>query len=286
MNGKQKAWNISTHLLKTAIDILGGKRSMLIFAKLVEELVPIMRQKTDLGVLDFWCPGKIPLWRASTLLTKEPETIDWINSFKNTDIFWDIGANVGQYSLYAALRKLTILSFEPSSSNYYVLSRNIEINEMDDRILALCMAFSDITSLDSFYMANTEIGGALHSFGEAVDWRGQQFSASFIQAMIGFSIDDFIEQFNPPFPNHIKIDVDGNEGKIIKGSAKTLKDKRFKSLLVELDSSRKKYCNDVFTIIENAGLKLHNKEHAPIFNKKDLSPSCNYIFIRSENYGT
>lgn len=282
MNVKQKTLNISMHLLKTAITILGGKRSTLILAKLVEELTPIMNQETDSGIISFFCPGTIPQWRASTLLTKEPETIDWINSFNNTDIFWDIGANVGQYSLYAALRKLTILSFEPSASNYYVLSKNIEINKMDDRILALCVAFNDITSLDSFYMANTEIGGALHSFGEAIDWRGQQFSASFVQSMIGFSIDDFIEQFNPPFPNHIKIDVDGNEGDIVKGAEKTLKDKRLKSLLVELDSEREGYCNDVFAIIEDAGIKLYKRRHAPVRNNSDFSTSYNYIFIRPE----
>jgi len=40
-------------------------------------------------------------WRFKTLFEKEPETIDWINSFRKEDVFWDIGANVGIYSIWA-----------------------------------------------------------------------------------------------------------------------------------------------------------------------------------------
>ena len=62
------------------------------------------------------------------LLTKEPETLEWIDQFKGDKIvFWDIGANVGLYSIYAALKHkdIQIISFEPSVNNLRVLSRNI-----------------------------------------------------------------------------------------------------------------------------------------------------------------
>ena len=43
-------------------------------------------------------------WRVRTILDKEPDTIEWIDNFSidNNDnfIFWDIGANIGLYSLY------------------------------------------------------------------------------------------------------------------------------------------------------------------------------------------
>ena len=39
-------------------------------------------------------------YRIDTFLTKEPETIDWINNFKSNSNFWDIGANIGLYSIY------------------------------------------------------------------------------------------------------------------------------------------------------------------------------------------
>jgi FkbM family methyltransferase len=281
MSLKRKAMNLATQLLKTGIRVFGGSRSTLISAQLAEELAPIISQKTEFGTINFFCPGKIPEWRARTLLTKEPETIEWINTFSDMDVFWDIGANVGVYSLYAALRNIAVLSFEPSPSNYYLLNRNIEINKMDNRISALCIAFNDTTRLDSLYMSSTALGDSENSFAEAIDWKGKPFTASFKQAMIGFSIDDYVRQFNPLFPNHIKIDVDGIENRIIRGATHTLSDKRVLSILVELDSGRENYCKEVMEVIEKAGMKFIKKKHAPIFDNSQYSDGYNYIFMRS-----
>lgn len=43
-------------------------------------------------------------WRFDTLLEKEPDTIEWIDGFRLGETLWDIGANVGIYTIYAALR--------------------------------------------------------------------------------------------------------------------------------------------------------------------------------------
>jgi FkbM family methyltransferase len=281
MSFKQKALNLSTQLMKKTIKVVWGGKSTAILAQISEDIAPILIEKTEFGAINFFCPGKIPECRAKTLLTKEPQTIEWINGFNKTDVFWDVGANVGVYSLYAALRGLLVLSFEPSPSNYYLLSRNIEINKMDENISAYCVALNNETKLDIFYMANTELGGALNSFGEARDWQGKVFEASSKQAMVGFSLDDFIQQFNPPFPNHIKIDVDGIEDSIIKGANDTLKDSRLKSLLIELDTGRKEYTGNVTDIIKDAGLVLYKKEHASFIDDSIFSNVYNHIFIRS-----
>ena len=42
--------------------------------------------------------------RVDRILSKEPETIEWINSFENDSIFFDIGANIGIYTLYSAIK--------------------------------------------------------------------------------------------------------------------------------------------------------------------------------------
>ena len=84
----------------------------------------------------FFVPSKLSLYRVSTILEKEPETIDWIKKFeKNSDneiIFWDIGANVGIYSIFAACYhdKIKIISFEASTSNLRCLSRNNSIRSL------------------------------------------------------------------------------------------------------------------------------------------------------------
>ena len=50
----------------------------------------------------FFVPNQLLEWRVNTCLTKEPETIEWIDGFENKEnlIFWDIGANIGLYSIY------------------------------------------------------------------------------------------------------------------------------------------------------------------------------------------
>jgi len=131
-------------------------------------------------------------------------------------------------------------------------------------------------------MSNTDLGGALNSFGEATDWQGKLFNASLKQAMVGYSVDDFIKKFEPPFPTHIKIDVDGIEDKIVKGSKNTLADNRLKSVLIELDTERLEYCKEVLMLLEQAGFKLFKKEHAPEFDKGKFSFVYNHFFVRPE----
>ena len=255
MDIKQRALLLAIKLLKTGIQIIGRVESALISIEISESLQPTITQKTNFGEIQFFCPNKLAKWRGDTLLTKEPDTIEWINTFDSSDVLWDIGANAGAYSLYAALRDLRVVAFEPSAGNYYLLNKNIEINKMDGRICALCVAFTNNTILDLFYMANTEIGCAMNNFGKAVDWRGDSLINPFRQAIIGYSMDSFIEQFNPPFPNHIKIDVDGIEDKIIDGAQKTLKDKRVKSILIELNTSKDTH-NKVIAILSVYGFEL------------------------------
>ena len=47
--------------------------------------------------------------RMDRMLSKEPETINWINGFDKTTVFFDIGANIGIYSLYSAIVKQNLV---------------------------------------------------------------------------------------------------------------------------------------------------------------------------------
>ena len=71
--------------------------------------------------IDFYIPNQNIIWRVKTLFSKEPETIDFINKFSNKKkiIFWDIGSNIGLYSIYAAVihKNIEVISFEPSINN-------------------------------------------------------------------------------------------------------------------------------------------------------------------------
>lgn len=178
------------------------------------------------------------LWRAETYTTKEPDTIAWIDAFfRSGDVFYDVGANIGQYSLYAAKRlgsDCRVLAFEPEALNYAKLNRNIVVNGLSEPITAYCLAVAGVTGFDTFYVKAFSPGASLHAFGQPIGQGDEAFEPRHRQGMLGVSLDDLVGRFALPFPNHIKIDVDGIEDQIIYGAERVLGDSRLKSALVEV----------------------------------------------------
>jgi len=269
-------------LIRFGIDIriLGKYLQKFTSIKLVEELNPMIKVQTKRGELLFSCPGYLPFWRSQTLLTKEPETIEWIDNFDDNSVLWDIGANIGIYSLYAGLNESTqIFAFEPASFNYNILNENIRNNSFDNRIHALNIAFCDQQGINHLYISDSKAGSAHHSFGEPRDELGKSFREIFCQAVIGFKIDDFITEMGIDFPNYLKIDVDGIEHIILAGAEQTLKDNRVKSILVELDAGRKELYANTVDFIKYCGFKLDKRVLYPRSRNIDCE-IYNNIFYR------
>jgi FkbM family methyltransferase len=208
----------------------------------LEKLTGSMISKIDVpaGNLLFVTSTGLLQSRAQSVMTKEPDTIQWIDRFESSDVFWDIGANVGVFSLYAARQRgLRVLAFEPSADNYAVLCKNIEINAFEGRVVPYCVALAGGTQLGVLNSPSREMGASLHQFGNKGEasryWGGNK--TSFAQGVVGFSVDDFIYQFSPPFPTRLKIDVDGLEWPILQGAGKSLRDPRLRSVMAELPLS-------------------------------------------------
>jgi FkbM family methyltransferase len=239
----------------------------------------IRRVAKDGVTYAFVCPNRTVAWRARTFLTKEPETIEWIDRFEPGDVLFDIGANIGLYSIYAASRSARVVAFEPESQNYALINQNIFLNGMGDRIACVAVALSDRQGLDYLYLSRFRAGESLHNFGAALDWQQRPFTPSFQQGSISFSLDAFLEFQPEPFPTHIKIDVDGIEARVIRGAARTLRDARLKSLLVEFDGAS---ADDVAAVaeIERAGFRLLHRKRSPTFNVEKFPELYNYVFVR------
>jgi len=266
-------------LLNSFIGILTFILPKKVKAYAFDNFQPIKKINTNKGIITFLCLGKLPFFRADTFFSKEPETIEWIEKFRSDKVFWDIGANVGIYSLYAGLNpNLSIFAFEPASNNFNLLNQNVKINKMDNNVSALSVAFSDKTQMSTFYMSDLETGSAHHSFGEPVNQFGEELAYQYKQSMIAYSIDDFLATFDVPFPNYIKIDVDGIEHQIILGAQKTLSDERLSSILIELDTGRDDYPQTI-EIIESSGFKMISK-HQLLENVEKGSELANYIFSK------
>jgi FkbM family methyltransferase len=178
------------------------------------------------------------LWRAGHYHNKEPDTLDWIDTFfKEGDTIYDVGANIGQYSLYAAKKlkgNATFLAFEPEALNFAKLNKNILLNDLGECFTAYGLAVSDHMAIDHFYSKAFKTGAALHALGRSITQGEKPFDPQNRQGVMAVSLDDLTGAFGLPFPNHIKVDVDGIEDRIVRGATQTLQDQRLKTFLIEV----------------------------------------------------
>jgi len=117
-------------------------------------------------------------YRCTSFFTKEPETIEWIKTFfKDGETFYDVGANVGVYSLYAAILypRMQVYSFEPDLRNYLRLGENCSLNEVVN-VIPLYLALSDVTGVEKFFVRDERIGASGGQIGENKDEHGRQFT--------------------------------------------------------------------------------------------------------------
>ena len=198
-------------------------------------LPPDQQMQDEAGVfkiagIKFYTPNAITLGRAQTLLTKEPGTIKWLDRMAPGEVLYDVGANVGVYTLYAAQRGVKVYAFEPEAENYAMLCRNIALNNFDAD--AYCVAVSDKSGLNKLHLSTREVGRSCHSFGAAVGPNLQERKGP-TQGSVGVTIDELTKALSPP--NHIKVDVDGLEWNVIRGAVKTLDSQSLKTVQIELN---------------------------------------------------
>ncbi len=194
--------------------------------------------------------------RYNTMFTKEIDTIKWIDKFENGKIFWDIGANVGIYSIYYAKKKKgnKVYSFEPSVFNLEILARNIFINNINEDVCLVPLCLSHQNDIDNFYMNNTIYGGALSGFAVDHDEYFNKRKINFNYITNSISTDTFQKIYNLSMPDYIKIDVDGIEHLILDGSKNILSSKKLKSVLVENPTN----LNKINSIMLSNKFKLQN----------------------------
>lgn len=186
--------------------------------------------------LTYAIPNQNCLWRVSSFETKEPETVKWIASFSEDDVFVDIGANMGLYSIFAAVyAKARVFAFEPESQNYALLNQNIDANKMGARVTAWCCALSDANRIDHLYLSRFSAADSMHQFGAEVDDKLAPRKAAYAQGSFSYELDDLIARGAVPVPDHIKIDVDGFEHLVIAGAKATVNNPAVQSVLIEIN---------------------------------------------------
>lgn len=231
-----------------------------------EGLVQHYSMAVPSGAILFESTTARSLHDANSITHGEPETVRWIDGLPEGATLWDIGANVGVYSLYAAfVRHMTVMAFEPGASSHAALCKNIEINHLDELIHPFCLAFTNQTSIDHLYLENTGAGHSMHGFGQPQSAHGK-INYQYRQSVTGYSIDEFCKIFNPKFPDFVKLDVDSIELKIIEGGENTLRD-HVKSIIVEIEEDNvASDGDDIHRLMNDLGFHERRTENFSIRN--------------------
>ena len=214
----------------------------------------LISKKNNISI-QFYSPSKIAGYRIKTFFSKEPETLKWLdkNGGKNKVLF-DIGANMGVYSIYFAKKfDAQVFSFEPSFKNLEVLSKNVKLNFLHNNVKIISNPLCNDFTFSKFYQNDFLPGEAKARF--IIDKNDlEEYSKNFNQKSnevfyntLGFSLDNLLDKKIIDKPDLIKIDVDGNELEIIKGAKNLLNNTNKLSILLEIRKDTKNQISEELT---------------------------------------
>jgi FkbM family methyltransferase len=217
--------------------------------------------------------SEIEIWRAADFWVKEPETIAWIDSFQPVSMFWDVGSNIGVFALYANLKGIMVSAFEPDAKNFNAMLENVRANNAV-YVVGYQWAVSDTDGKSTFNVQHKGAGHSGGQVGKAVDEFGREFKPVESYEVETYKMDTLADRLG--VPNHIKIDVDGNERRILQGAAGTLGNPEVKSVLVEVNN-----CYDEINgYMKSFGFSDFNRFNGKDINRRADQKSRNVIYLR------
>ena len=139
-------------------------------------------------------------------------------------VFFDIGANIGAFSLVASklLPQGTVHAFEPSAFHLEKLTANLRLNHAQNVVIHP-VALSDTQRSTSLYFPLQEDG--LENTGMASQFPFNEANSK-VETIDSVILDDYIEEWNCHKINIMKIDVEGAELKVLQGSLKAIQSNR------------------------------------------------------------
>jgi FkbM family methyltransferase len=207
---------------------------------------------------------------------KEPFTVEWIHRWiAPGEVLYDIGANVGAYSLIAAKQSgggARVYAFEPGYASMASLHANVVLNGVGDLVTPLPIALSNRTGMEALGLRDLEPGAARHIFGASSPGDEPVVCR---QPALTCRLDDAVEWFQLPPPNHIKLDVDGGELAVLEGAPRTLDSPGLRSMLVEVSMS---LSDAVTEMLERYRFRLWSK--VEVKNKAGVYAVWYGVFVR------
>lgn len=153
-----------------------------------------------------------------------------LHALRKEDVFVDVGANIGSYSILAgSVVGASCISIEPIPSTFSFLKDNINLNDISGNVTALNIGIGE-------YEGELKFTSALDTVNHVMA-DSEKENADLIDIPIK-RLDDILLNIEPTV---IKIDVEGFETNVIKGSQNVLSKDSLLGVIMELNGSGERY---------------------------------------------
>lgn len=195
-----------------------------------------------------------------------------LHYLQEDDLFFDIGSNVGVYTVLASkVKKAKTVAIEPVPSTYNHLLDNIQVNRLKNVISKNIGLGNQVAKL-----AFTSDKDTMNSVATQNDINTFEIDVE--------TLDNLRQYYG--VPKIIKIDVEGYEYNVINGGLNLLKDNQLEAIIIELNGNGMKYGfddNEIHTVLKSAGFSPYTYDpfHRNLLLLENNRPSHNTIYIRN-----
>jgi FkbM family methyltransferase len=145
------------------------------------------------------------------------------------DLFVDVGANIGSYTILASAANADVISFEPVPSTFDVLLDNVHLNRLEKSVDARNQAVGRNTCELEMIADQDTTNQALVA--------GDHYPGKSIRVPV-VTLDAALQGTTPKL---IKIDVEGFETEVLAGAKATLENPALRAVIMELNGSGARY---------------------------------------------
>jgi len=202
-----------------------------------------------------------------------------LGALKKRDVFYDIGANAGIFTLEAAnllKNSIQVHSFEPQESLVNTLRTSLLLNKFNN-VTTHKFLLSDKSRKNTLYIPKR--GHSIHASTVARD------ESTIEKQYESFTIDNLVKDKVIPAPNVVKMDVEGSELSVLKGAKKTIQ--RHKPVIVfEADENMKRFGynhREIFDLLLSLAdyifYFIRDEANIELINNETKKPFGNYVAI-------
>jgi len=152
-----------------------------------------------------------------------------LHALRGGDLFVDVGANIGAYTVLAAsIDGVSCIAFEPSPDTFAHLNDNVRLNAFDQRVVTARQAIGATSGELRF---TTGLDTVNHGIAPNEDGAGSTT----------VPVTTLDEALGGKVPTVMKIDVEGFESEVIRGAEATLASPTLLGIILEVNGSGGRY---------------------------------------------